>query len=72
MVGARITTSLDAVAFDAFRVRWDATMDPAHWERVETTLRGVLSGSIDLERLVAQAVRPARRPPPSGLGLNER
>jgi [protein-PII] uridylyltransferase len=59
VVGARIITSRDAVAFDAFRVRWDATMDPSCWERVEATLRGVLAGSIDLERLVAQAVRPA-------------
>jgi [protein-PII] uridylyltransferase len=77
VVGARITTSRDAVAFDAFRVRWDATMDPGYWERVESTLRGVLGGSIDLERLVAQAVRPAlfgrrRRPIPTVVAIDNR
>jgi [protein-PII] uridylyltransferase len=60
VVGARITTSRDHVAFDAFRVRWDGTMDPAGWEGVEATLRGVLAGTIDLERLVEPAVRPGR------------
>jgi [protein-PII] uridylyltransferase len=75
VVGARIITSRDAVAFDAFRVRWDGTMDPSCWERVEATLRGVLAGSIDLERLVAQAVRPAlyarkRRPIPTVVAID--
>jgi [protein-PII] uridylyltransferase len=77
VVGARITTSSDAVAFDAFRVRWDPSMDPACWERVETTLRGVLAGSVDLERLVAQAIRPAlfarkRRPIPTVVAVDNR
>jgi [protein-PII] uridylyltransferase len=58
VVGARITTSRDHVAFDAFRVRWNGTMDPSCWERVEATLRAVLAGTIDLEGVVAQAVRP--------------
>jgi [protein-PII] uridylyltransferase len=59
VVGARITTSRDGVAFDAFRVRWDAAMDSSRWERVEASLRGILAGTVDVERLVAQAVRPA-------------
>jgi [protein-PII] uridylyltransferase len=77
VVGARITTSRDAVAFDAFRVRWDPAMDPASWEGVEATLRGVLAGTIDLEALVAQAVRPAlfarkRRPIPTLVAIDNR
>ena len=77
VVGARIVTSRDAVAFDAFRVRWNESMDPSCWERVEGTLRGVLAGSIDLERLVAHAVRPAlyarkRRPIPTVVAIDNR
>jgi [protein-PII] uridylyltransferase len=60
VVGAVIATSRDHVAFDAFRVRWDESMDPSVWERVERTLRGVLAGTFDLERVVQLAVRPAR------------
>jgi [protein-PII] uridylyltransferase len=75
VVGARITTSRDALAFDAFRVRWDPTMDPTCWERVEATLWGVLAGTTDLEALVAQAVRPAlftrkRRPIPTVVAID--
>ncbi|HWP65275.1 MAG TPA: [protein-PII] uridylyltransferase [Candidatus Limnocylindria bacterium] len=77
VVGARIITSRDAVAFDAFRVRWHPGMDPSCWERVEATLRGVLAGTIDVERLVAQAVRPAlftrkRRPIPTVVAVDNR
>jgi [protein-PII] uridylyltransferase len=52
-------------------------MDPSCWERVEAALLGVLAGSIDLERLVAQAVRPAlyarkRRPIPTVVAIDNR
>jgi [protein-PII] uridylyltransferase len=75
VVGARITTSRDALAFDAFRVRWDPTMDPTCWEGVEATLRGMLAGTINLEALVAQALRPAlftrkRRPIPTSVAID--
>jgi [protein-PII] uridylyltransferase len=77
VVGARITTSRDHVAVDAFRVRWNASMDPGCWERVDATLREVLSGGLDLERVVEQAVRPAlfarrRRPIPTAVEIDNR
>jgi [protein-PII] uridylyltransferase len=73
ILGARIDTSRDGVALDAFRVSHegaDDTVDRERWERVEQTLRGVLAGSIDVEELARRSSRPSlltkkRRPVPT-------
>jgi [protein-PII] uridylyltransferase len=73
ILGARIATSRDGVALDAFRVSRegpDYMVDRERWERVEQTLRGVLSGSIDVDELVRRSSRPSlltkkRRPVPT-------
>ncbi len=73
ILGARITTSRDGVALDAFRVSRegpDYMVDRERWARVEQTLRGVLSGSVDVEELVRRSSRPSvltkkRRPVPT-------
>jgi [protein-PII] uridylyltransferase len=73
ILGARIDTSRDGVALDAFRVSRDGpgdTVDRERWERVEQTLRGVLSGTVDVEELVRRSSRPSllskkRRPVPT-------
>jgi [protein-PII] uridylyltransferase len=73
ILAARIDTSRDEVALDAFRVSHeggDDTLDRDRWERVERTLREVLSGTRDVEALVASSSRPSvlskkRRPVPT-------
>jgi [protein-PII] uridylyltransferase len=68
ILAARITTSRDGVALDAFRISHEdpeLAVEPERWERVERTLAGVLGGQIDLEELVRRSRRPsilARRP----------
>jgi [protein-PII] uridylyltransferase len=62
ILAARITTSADDVAFDAFRVshgEGDIGRDPERWERVERTLRSVLAGEIDVEDMVRRSRRPS-------------
>jgi [protein-PII] uridylyltransferase len=73
ILGARIATSRDDLALDAFRVSRDGPDDVAdrgRWERLEQTLRGVLSGAVDVEELVQRSSRPSlltkkRRPVPT-------
>jgi [protein-PII] uridylyltransferase len=73
ILAARIDTSRDEVALDAFRVSHegaDDTVDRDRWERVGHTLRAVLSGTRDFEALVASSSRPSvlekkRRPVPT-------
>jgi [protein-PII] uridylyltransferase len=58
ILAARIATSLDAVALDAFRISHEgAQPEEERWERVERTLRGVLAGEIDVEDLVRRSQR---------------
>src|SRR5262249_4386440 len=55
ILAARIDTSRDGVALDAFRVSHEGgndTVDRERWERVDRTLRQVLSGTRDVEALV--------------------
>jgi len=62
ILAARIATSTDGVALDAFRVSHqdaEATDDQGRWERVEQTLRAALAGEIDMEELVRRAQRPS-------------
>ncbi|HKA28107.1 MAG TPA: [protein-PII] uridylyltransferase, partial [Candidatus Binatia bacterium] len=73
ILAARIDTSRDGVALDAFRVSHDGadeSIDRERWERVERTLRGVLAGTLDVEELVRRSARPSlltkrRRPVPT-------
>ena len=73
ILAARIDTSRDGVALDAFRVSHEAadeSIDRDRWERVERTLRGVLAGTQDVEELVRRSGRPSlltkrRRPVPT-------
>ncbi len=73
ILAARINTSRDGVALDAFRVSHegaDESIDRERWERVERTLRGVLAGTLDVEELVRRSARPSllskrRRPVPT-------
>jgi [protein-PII] uridylyltransferase len=62
ILAARITTSRDGVALDAFRVSHDdadAARDAERWERLERTLRAVLGGRTDVEDLVRRSQRPS-------------
>jgi [protein-PII] uridylyltransferase len=61
ILAARISTSSDGVALDAFRLSQLAldSADEERWERIEATLRGVLDGRIDVEELVARSRRPS-------------
>ncbi len=70
ILNARITTCKDGLILDVFRIshsgRPDAVMEPEKWVRVDATLEGVLSGAIDVARLVAGSQPPsllARRTP---------
>ena len=73
ILAARIDTSRDGVALDAFRVSHEGTdesIDRDRWERAERTLRGVLAGTQDVEELVRRSGRPSlltkrRRPVPT-------
>ncbi|TMA46763.1 MAG: [protein-PII] uridylyltransferase [Deltaproteobacteria bacterium] len=60
ILAARIATSRDAVALDAFRISHEgARVEEERWERVERTLRGVLAGEVDVEELVRRSERPS-------------
>jgi [protein-PII] uridylyltransferase len=62
ILGARIATSLDGVALDAFRishVEEDVAADETRWERLERTFRRVLGGDVEVEELVRRAQRPS-------------
>jgi [protein-PII] uridylyltransferase len=78
ILAARITTSRDGVALDAFRISHDdadTAGDAERWERVERTLRGVLGGELDVEELVRRSQRPSiltrrRRPVPTTVEID--
>lgn len=80
ILAARITTSDDDVALDAFRISHedrDGGKDVERWERVERTLRGVLAGELDVEELVQRSRRPSiltrrRRPAPTQVEIDNR
>src|SRR5439155_7696381 len=59
ILGARITTSHDGVALDAFRVSQDGETDPERWERLERTPRALTRGTADVEELVRRSRRPS-------------
>ncbi|HJQ84042.1 MAG TPA: [protein-PII] uridylyltransferase [Candidatus Binatia bacterium] len=62
ILAARIATSDDGLALDAFRVSGEESEsggDPERWERVERTLRRVLAGEVDVEELVRRSRRPS-------------
>jgi [protein-PII] uridylyltransferase len=62
ILAARITTSRDDVALDAFRISHgdtDVALDAERWDRVERTLHGVLTGKVDVEDLVRRSRRPS-------------
>src|SRR2546429_8605825 len=62
ILAARITTSHDDVALDAFRIshdEGDGAPDAERWERVERSLRRVLGGEVNVEELVERSARPS-------------
>jgi len=63
ILSARITTRKDGLILDVFRIshagRPEVVMDPQKWGRVLATLEGVLSGSLDVARLVEESGRPS-------------
>ncbi len=80
ILAARIDTSRDGVALDAFRVSHDASevaIDHERWERVDKTLRAVLGGTLDVEELVRRSSRPSllsrkKRPVPTRVEIDNR
>lgn len=70
ILSARITTRKDGLILDVFRIshsgRPEVVMEPGRWERVRSTLGQVLTGAVDVARLVENA-KPSfflrRRPP---------
>jgi [protein-PII] uridylyltransferase len=60
ILAARIATSREDIALDAFRVSRpsDEELERDRAERLETTLRGVLGGGLDVEQLVERSARP--------------
>lgn len=63
ILSARITTRRDGLILDVFRIsdsgRPEVVMDSRKWARVHATLEGVLSGSMDVARLVEESGRPS-------------
>ena len=80
ILAARITTSHDGVALDAFRISHDdtdAALDAERWERVDRTLGAVLAGRTDVEELVRRSRRPSilarrRRPVTTSVEIDNR
>jgi [protein-PII] uridylyltransferase len=79
ILAARITTSRDDVALDAFRISHAGSdpRDETRWERVERTLGRVLAGELDVEELVRRSERPSilarrRRPVPTTVEVDNR
>jgi [protein-PII] uridylyltransferase len=61
ILAARIATSEDGVALDAFRISRpseEPALDEERVERLETTLRDALRGRVDVEALVQRSARP--------------
>jgi len=63
ILSARITTRADGLILDVFRIshagRSEVVMQPERWTRVCATLERVLTGAIDVGRLVEESRRPA-------------
>src|SRR6266849_5662525 len=62
ILAARIATSRDDVALDAFRIsheEGDVAPDAERWERAERSLRRVLAGEANVEELVRRSERPS-------------
>ncbi len=73
-LSARINTRRDGIILDVFRIshlgRPEVVMEESKWARVEDTLKGVLTGTVDIARTVAESgssllfkKRPAPRVP---------
>lgn len=63
ILNARITTSSDGLILDAFRIshagRAALIMDPQKWQRVGALLDKVLTGAVDVARVVEESGRPS-------------
>jgi len=59
ILSARINTRKDGLILDVFRIshsgRPEIVMEPTKWERVRSTLEQVLTGTMDVARLVEEA-----------------
>jgi [protein-PII] uridylyltransferase len=80
ILAARITTSREGLALDAFRISHgesDVATDPERWERAERLLGRVLAGEVDVEDLVRRSRRPSilarrRRPVTTTVEIDNR
>jgi len=66
VLSARITTSTDGLALDAFRIQWNGERDDETWDRVRETLGKILTGAVQPEQLVHEGPtwrRSGRRRP---------
>ncbi len=63
ILSARITTRKDGLILDVFRISHsgqpEVVMEPQRWARVRSLLEQVLTGSIDVARLVEESGRPS-------------
>jgi [protein-PII] uridylyltransferase len=63
ILGASINTSASGVALDIFRIshaeQAETVQRPERWDRLQVTLKQVLTGEVDVERLVADSKRPS-------------
>jgi [protein-PII] uridylyltransferase len=66
VLSARIATTDDGLALDAFRIQWGSERDEDAWDRLRATLGRILDGTMQPERLVRAAPawrRAGRRTP---------
>ncbi|MGH7831036.1 MAG: ACT domain-containing protein, partial [Candidatus Binatia bacterium] len=63
IVSARITTRKDGLIVDVFRIshsgRPEVVMAPEKWSRLKAALEQVLTGAVDVARLVEESQRPS-------------
>jgi len=71
ILSARINTRRDGLILDVFRIshlgRPEVVMEESKWARVQDTLEGVLTGTVDIARLVEESGSPLlfkKRPAP--------
>ena len=59
ILSARINTRRDGLILDVFRIshlgRPEVVMEESKWARVQDTLRGVLTGTVDIARVVEKS-----------------
>ena len=60
VIGASAATGADGVAVDEFRVVKSTAVSP-NWDRIETDLRGVAAGEVDIASRLEQRLRTAQR-----------